>query len=357
MTTDSYPASTSNYNQSISSACNQTIPSSSVYMPIQNNMHTSDSASHMMVHDSNGSYISQNCVNLYNTEYSPDNSSYSENSDYTSDDLEEEYNHEKPNKLYHPTSNFISNQEMVHINSLSNSSSLTQSSSSNLLPPFPTINPSCDMSTANTYKENPCHAYQDSNMYHNAYNYSSIHDNNMQPHQGSMFISHSSYDMNNSTNYDYTSEYKQSYSEVGVNGHHTGEPAMIHVANNNHVDNQQQYIDLSLSIASSSSAESLLSAANTSDEDSRLTPVSFRHISSGNIYPINNSVTNICSNPFTHNYDNPKVDNSENKEQYSEIVCSSQSNVSEASITSDNITTNDNFGEIIKKSIVESVSA
>lgn len=363
MTTDSFAPTTSNYNHAMQATqCNQ-----SSYLPMQNNLYPGDNS--MLQHSAapSNTYVEQNCVNVYNNEFSPDNSSYSENSDYTSDDFEDEYAADKQQSApIQSNANYIaSNQEMGHnMNSMSSSSS----SSNVILPPFPSINPSCDMS-ASIYKDNQCHAYQESNLYHNPYNYSTIQDSNSMPatHHDSMFVNHSTYEMqNSSSNYSYTSEYKQNYTEMSnstapataaiSSATTTSEPTLIHQNETPAIDGQQQYIDLSLSIASSSSAESLLSAANTSDEDSRLTPVSFSHIPSTTVYPATG--TDVCSNPFSHNYNGGGTE-AELKEDGKVVNCNSQATESSSSSSEgpDLKSPNDNFGEIIKKTIVESVSA
>ncbi|KAJ6216886.1 hypothetical protein RDWZM_008043 [Blomia tropicalis] len=386
-TTDNYCASTSNYvNSPMASQCNQSMQSSQdMYMSMQNNQvgYTLESQ-HLMMPGSNN-YADQSCVN---NEYSPDNSSYSENSDYTSDDFDDEVQTEKisdqneQGELYVSGVQHQSNygQEMVHV--LPSSMSQTNPIGSNqILPPFPSINSNCDLSTTSAnYKSNshcnPVIAYQ---------NYlASIECENMtqqqqqqqqqQTHQTSVY----SYDIHGTVHYNnYGNEFHKkdnNFSNMADTNVHmavmesnssnsnndtVGNSAQLGINTNDNGNNDnvtQQYIDLSLSIASSSSAESLLSAAITSDEDSRLTPVSFTHIhpltSTSSFYAMNdNSSSQLCPNTFDPNTYTHDAGNMVGDCGQVDTSCEPTTE------TSKSLSSNDNFGEIIKKTIVESVSA
>jgi hypothetical protein len=253
----------------------------------------------------------------------------------------------------------------------STSSPTTTTNNNNVLPPFPSINSSCDISSSSNYKENQSHSYQDSTTMHlTAYataasSYSPIADpgNPSQQH-----TSVYSYDIHTSAHYNYTDAFHKgdNFSRVvsSSGGHLSTESesgSSEHMSTsqlaNDHNIAQQQYIDLSLSIASSSSAESLLSAANTSDEDSRLTPISFAHIqplsSSSSFYSVNGGSVNPCDGgPFEQSYSPLKSGMPACQVQY--IDPDNDANRKSESV--ENLS-NENFGEIIKKSIVESVSA
>ena len=333
-------------------------------MPMQNNHYVAESTSpHMLMPPSNN-YTDPSCAPMFNNEYSPDNSSYSENSDYTSDDFEDDLAEKgqslKHHEMYPHQSTYISNsqQDMMHVMS-SMSPASSSSTSSNILPPFPTINSGCDLSSSN-YKEDHCQSYQDSSMHLNPYNsYSHMPDNLPSQHTASLY----SYDIHSSSHYGYTNEFHKddNFAPTIATSHLVAESSSNElvnsielVADTNVAQQQQpqQYIDLSLSIASSSS--SLLSTANTSDEDSRLTPVSFTHIqplNSSSYYSVTDNSSSLCQSSFDQSY-------SQQKSNIPECSAAPYGEVNEADQKSpDNLSANDNFGEIIKKTIVESVSA
>lgn len=412
---------TSSYNPPISNQCTQSMQQSQdMYaMPMvqNNNAHSGHymTESPHMIMPSDNNYADPNM--FHNNEYSPD-SSYSENSDYTtgSEEFENE-NAEKTDdspasagvanahEMYqqrqpHQSTYASNGQNMMHSMSATNSCA-----SSNTLPPFPSINSSCDLSLGGGYKEQGhCHSYQDptaaTSMHLNHYNsYSAMNDGLQQQQQPPPAPSHHSslysYDIHNSTAHYYSNGFHKEEpnfapmvvtSNVATTSHLTVESSspvhlqqqqvnsstqMVESESNNIAQPlpppppQQQYIDLSLSIASSSSAESLLSAANTSDEDSRLTPVStFTHSplsSSSSFYTVVTNSSNLshCQSSY-HPSDYSAKDEHHLLPQcsveLSEADPKSSSSSSDSSSES-NLSSSDNFGEIIKKSIVETVSA
>ena len=354
---DNYCASTSHYNSTISSPCNQNIQSQDLYMPIQNRHYVPEPTPHLLLPESNN-YSDLNSANMFN-DYSPDNSSYSENSDYTSDDFEEEQAEKrktsKQHEIYSQPNYIANNHEIIHTMPAIAQANSIGTISSNLLPPFPSINSSCDLST--NYKDNHCHSYQNSSMHLNSYSsYSTLADN-LSPQHTPVY-----YDMHSSSHYSYSNGFHKDDGFTTVSNTHlsteSGSSDQLSTSPiiNDHSITQQQYIDLSLSIASSSSAESLLSAANTSDEDSRLTPISFTHIqpltSSSSFYGANESSNNCQSSTFDQSYDSKSIIPI-CQTHYSEYNETSQ----KSNTPENNLSSNDNFGEIIKKSIVESVSA
>lgn len=416
---------TSSYNPPISNQCTQSMQSQDMYvMPMVQNNNTHNghyiSESPHMLMQSNNNYD----PNMFHSnEYSPD-SSYSENSDYTtgSEEYENEnadktndsqasavvnahemYQHQHQHQPHHQ-STYASNGQNMHAMSASNSCA-----SSNTLPPFPSINSNCGLSMGGGvggYKEGHCHPYQESSaansMHLNHYNsYSAMTDNLQQqaPPLPSQHSSLYSYDIHSSTPHyaNYSNNFHKEEPNfapmridnvaVATSSHLTVESSspvhqqqqQVNCSSTQVVESesnniappqapQQQYIDLSLSIASSSSAESLLSAANTftSDEDSRLTPVSsFTHpplSSSSSFYTVVTNSSNLSQSSY------PSYSAKEDHHllpqcsvvspflELSEADPKSSSSSSDSSSES-NLSSSENFGEIIKKSIVETVSA
>lgn len=435
---------TSSYNPPISNQCTQSMQSQDMYaMPMvqqNNNAHSGHymaESSHMIM-PSDNNYADPHM--FHNNEYSPE-SSYSENSDYTTGS--EEFENENAEKTDNsPASAVVVNahemyqQQQPHQStyapngqSMMHAMSVNSCVSSNTLPPFPSINSNCDLSIGGRYKEGHCHSYQDpiaaNSMHLNHYNsYSAmtdggngrhlttgqilIDDHGLQQQQQqqplpapSQHSSLYSYDIHSSSAHYYSNGFHKDEPNfaspmgtdnvaVATNSHLTVESSspihqqqvnsstqMVDSESNNIApplppqQPQQQYIDLSLSFASSSSAESLLSAANTSDEDSRLTPVStFTHSplsSSSNFYTVVTNSPNLshCPSSYHESYSakddhhllpqcsvvsDPFVD------ELNEADPKSSSSSSDSSSES-NLSSSDNFGEIIKKSIVETVSA
>lgn len=361
-----------------------------MYLPMPNNHYVTDS-SHLLMQPGNN-YTETNAIAH---EYSPDNSSYSENSDYTttSDDYFEdestmgEKGQMAKQQLQHPQhemysphqSTYISSgSEMMHV--MPSMSPASSCSPSNTLPPFPTINSTCDGHSGSSYKQDGlCHSYQDSGAMHlNPYStYSTIHtDSHPLPQHTSVY----SYDIHGSAHYAYSNGFQKddSFALIGTAGSHlSSEPSLSSEQVNSSLSTQlltedntnigqqpqpQQYIDLSLSIASSSSAESLLSAANTSDEDSRLTPVSFTSIqplsSSAAFYAVTGGsgcVDSLCQSSFDQSY-LPKGLIGECA-SVAPFTDANESDPKSDSSPENDLSSSEHFGEIIKKSILETVSA
>ncbi|KAF7489356.1 Cysteine/serine-rich nuclear protein 2 [Sarcoptes scabiei] len=247
----------SNINQN----CNQMLhhpPSSNLYTPLQpiNELHHTqinhfESAAHVAINDNdlhqqdhnhfhNDSFVQQsNQMDMFANEYSTEDSSYSENSDYTSDDFEDDAfcsdkqmpianvqqsllshspHHHDQSSLYDSLPNFARSPVQNIASTVSSiGGSLQSISDSNakniLLPSFLTI--SCEMSS-NDFKPNLCQSYTNSEhqSFINAYDSSFVNNgNNVQENQSALHtqceLASYSYDYHNQnvfsemTNLDY----------------------------------------------------------------------------------------------------------------------------------------------------------
>ncbi len=292
-----------------------------------------------------------NSLDVYNSPFSPDDSSYSENSDYTSDEYDSDYmNTDNNNYNKYPQQNL-----MLSTSTSASSNSISSSSAS--LPPFPTISTNSGVNATNAV-----------NIHNNSFltftqNGHHFNTNQLALHQSTASSFSTQYVIHPQL-YNYSELYQRHYilsnastsssQNCLVNSssnlmNNTQQTNCIISVNNSNED-EQQYTDLSLSIASSSAVESLnglLSAANSS-KDNRVTPVSL----------INDSLRESPTNELIL-----CKENGESQESSSFVSSDSSEtdhNLNESNeqqlLKSDEMV-GDNFGEIIKKTIVETVSA
>ena len=298
-----------------------------------------------------------NSIDAYTSPFSPDDSSYSENSDYTSDEYDSDAVND--NCKY-------SLQTLTPMESSSSSSSSTNaiSSSTASLPPFPTISANTSVVSVNSV------GGVNANNTFLAFPQNGLNGPFAANHIAQPFSHHPQYVIHPQI-YNYSELYQRHYilSNTASNSSQNCSPnnSNLLIANsnasqtsNNNIcqvinvsspEDVHQYTDLSLSIASSSAVESLnglLSAATaSSSKDNRLTPVPLT----------GDTIDGSSSHEMTK-------DNGESQES-SPFVSSDSSEgdnnsieIGEHNIKNDLVTDNcDNFGEIIKKTIVETVSA
>ena len=304
-----------------------------------------------------------NSLDVYNTSpFSPDDSSYSENSDYTSDEYDSDGNN---------YNNKYTVQTLAPMESTSSSipSSNAISSSTSSLPPFPTISANSVANSVNAVNgpSDSFLAFTQSNQF--AGNHLSGHTLNAQPFSPQYVIHQQLYNYSElyqrhyllsngstSSNHQNCSPNSSSHTLIAnTNISQTNSNICEVVSLNNTVEDVHQYTDLSLSIASSSAAESLnglLSAATASNsKDNRLTPVPFNGVS------------------LQDNSENDLLalvkENGESQESSSFVSSDSSeadNHLNDSTVRmmkgNEGVAENcDNFGEIIKKTIVETVSA
>ncbi|XP_054168379.1 probable serine/threonine-protein kinase ndrD [Oppia nitens] len=313
-----------------------------------------------------------NSLDVYNSSpFSPDDSSYSENSDYTSDD----YDSDTPNNNNYNKFTTQSLQPMESSSAPTASTSAITSSTASL-PPFPTISATTAINAVNSHS-NSFIAFAQNGQF--AANQLSSHTINAQSF-APQYVIHPQI-------YNYSDLYQRHYvltnasaSNINAQQCPTNTTSQLLIENNNNLqtnnnnhnnnnnncevipvinsnEDVQQYTDLSLSIASSSAHESLnglLSAATASScKDNRLTPVLLNDTLNGE------SLTEDETNDLSLS-----KENSESQESSSFISsdCSEGDNNldnNEILLKTDEVCNDncDNFGEIIKKTIVETVSA
>ena len=306
---------------------------------------------------------STNSLDVYNNSpFSPDDSSYSENSDYTSDEYDSDANNNY---------NKYSVQTLTPMESISPSiaSSSAISSSTSSLPPFPTISANSVASSVSAVNghNNSFLAFTQNGPF--ATNQLSGHTLSAQSFSPQYVIHQQLYNYSEL----YQRHYLLSNGSTSANSHNCSPNSSSHtlIANsntsqtnsnicevvsvNNSVEDVHQYTDLSLAIASSSAVESLsglLSAATASNsKDNRLTPVplvghSLQENSSNELLELVKENGESQESSSFVSSDSSEADNHLN-ENSDQILKSNE-------VVADNC---DNFGEIIKKTIVETVSA
>ena len=330
-----------------------------------NYMPSVSSHSNSAINMSSDPSANSNSLEVYTSPFSPDDSSYSENSDYTSDEYESDNNNNFHNKY--------SLQTLTPMESTSSStaSSSAISSSTASLPPFPTISANSSVNTVNAVNShnNTFLSFAQNGPF--ASNQLSGHALSGQPFSPQYVIHQQLYNYSEL----YQRHYLLSNSSTSSSAQNCSPNSSSHnlIANpntsqmnsniccevvsvNNLTEEVHQYTDLSLSIASSSAAESLnglLSAATAShSKDNRLTPV-----------PLNGQ--SLEESPSNELLEMVKENGGESQESSSFVSSDSSetdNNLNENNeqiMKSDEVVADncDNFGEIIKKTIVETVSA
>ena len=271
-------------------------------------------------------------LDIYGSPFSPDDSSYSENSDYTSDEYDDSDNiHENQIRKY----NNMTHPNLLVVNSTMNSQPSNTIPSSTSLPPFPTINAN---STANINNHNTFISFSQSGHYASP----------LISSQQSFSPSYIQIQHQHQPIYNYSQMYQRHYissNAVSIESNSINNTSLIV---NSQIDNSiattsscqddvQQYTDLSLSIASSSeSLNGLLSSVNHS-KDNGVTPVTLNIENQRNIQ-LNDGESQDIQQELN-------VDDCEHFKQQIQ-------NESEQQDESD-----ENFGEIIKKTMVETVNA
>lgn len=309
-----------------------------------------------------------NTIEAYTSPFSPDDSSYSENSDYTSDEYDSD-------ALNDNNCNKYSVQTLTPMESTSSptSSSNAISSSTASLPPFPTISANSSVSSVSgvTANNSAFLAFPQNGAF--AANQIAGHNLSAQAFSHQYVIHPQIYNYSELYQRHYLLSNTASNSSQNCSSSNTNNANNVNllIANSNapiapqtttnticqlinvsSPEDVHQYTDLSLSIASSSAAESLnglLSAATaSSSKDNRLTPVplSADTIDGSNSHQLTKeNGESQESSPFVSSDssegDNISIENNEHNIKHDDLVA-------------DNC---DNFGEIIKKTIVETVSA
>lgn len=269
-------------------------------------------------------------LDIYGSPFSPDDSSYSENSDYTSDEYDDSDNiHSNEISKY----NNMTNPNLLVVNSTMPQPSNTIPSSTSL-PPFPTINAN---STANINNHNTFISFSQSGHYASP----------LISSQQSFSPSYIQIQHQHQPIYNYSQMYQRHYissNAVSIQSNSINNTSLIV---NSQIDNSiattsscqddvQQYTDLSLSIASSSeSLNGLLSAVNHS-KDNGVTPVTLNIENQRNIQLNDGQSQDI-------------------QQQLNVDDCSDFKQIQNQSDQQDE--SDENFGEIIKKTMVETVNA
>lgn len=294
---------------------------------------------------------SSSTLDMFNSPFSPDESSYSENSDYTSDEYDSDG--VEPNTSKYQQSSIMSSLPS------SVSSTNTISSSSASLPPFPTISASGVNATS---------VASHSNTFIPSFTQNSQFSANLSAHPLVSASFTQPYVLNPQL-YTYTDLYQRQYNLLSHttpsstvqnslplnnnnnnnNSSNAAQTNSITTSSNSVTEDEHEYTDLSLAIASSSAVESLngLLSAATNSKDNRVTPVSLHADVLKNI----SESEQICKEGEPDSGSSLVATNCVANEGLQCIIQEAH----QTSVKNDEVS--ENFGEIIKKTMVETVTA